>query len=209
LQRLRFEKAAEHKISINRAFLFGGPGEDLTGGATGNPIRTTQGLLGTITTNVFNANGTLTRGTIERFSQMAFRYGSSEKVLLASPTVISAINQFAQQHLMISPNEKVMGVNVNRMKTGHGDFLLVRDWMLEDGVSALNGFAGNALALDLDQIQIRYLNENGVNRDTKYLEDVIQDGGDRRADEYLSEIGQEIHNEKYHARLYNVTGWAA
>lgn len=208
LKRLRYEKGVEHKVDINRAFLFGQPSESTTGGPTGNPIRTTGGLFHKITTNAYNANSVLTRQTVELFAQMAFRYGKKQKVLLASPTVISAFSQFAQSHLMISPGETTFGVNTQKVITGHGEWMLVRDWMLEDGVSGQNGFGGNAFSLDLDQFQIRVLAENGINRDTKYLEDVVQDGADRRADEYLTEIGLQINNEKHHARLYNVTSWS-
>jgi hypothetical protein len=81
--------------------------------------------------------------------------------------------------------------------------------MLEDGVSGKNGFAGNAFSLDLDSIMMRYLADNGISRNTKYLTDAIQDGADRRADEYLTECGLQINNEKHHARIYNVTGYSA
>lgn len=209
LRRLQWEKAKEHKIDLNRAFLFSRPSEDTTGGPTGQPIRTTDSLFNKITTNVTNANGTLTPQTIENFSRQAFRYGKSKKVLIASPIIISAFHEFAKSHLNLAPNDTQYGINVSKVVTGHGQWLLVRDWMLEDGVSGQNGFGGNAFSLDLDQITIRYLADNGINRDTKYLTDVLQDGGDYRADEYLTECGLMINQEKHHARLYNVTGYSA
>lgn len=205
LNRLRFEKAAEHKIEMNRAFLFSKPSED-TSGTT--PIRTTDGLFNKITSNVTNANGTLTQNTLETFARQAFRYGKKKKILLASPTICSAINQFAKSHMTLGPGEKKYGVSTNQILTAHGTWMLMNDWMLEDGVSGQNGFGGNAFSLDLDEITIRYLADNGVSRDTKYLEDVVQDGADRRADEYLTECGLQINQEKYHARLYNVTGYS-
>ena len=207
LKRLQFEKAREHKIDMNRAFLWGRPSED-TSGTT--PFRTTDGLFNKITSNVTNANGTLTPTTIENFARQAFRYGSSpKKILLASPIIISAFNEFAKSHLNLQPSDNQYGISVSKVVTGHGEWLLVRDWMLEDGVSGQNGFGGNALSLDLDQVTIRYLADNGINRDTKYLTDVVQDGGDFRADEYLTECGLQINQEKFHARLYNVTGYSA
>lgn len=206
LKRLQFEKAREHKIDMNRAFLWGRPSED-TSGTT--PFRTTDGLFNKITSNVTNANGTLTPTTIENFARQAFRYGGSQKILLASPIIISAFNEFAKAHLNLQPSDKQYGISVSKVVTGHGEWLLVRDWMLEDGVSGQNGFGGNALSLELDQVTIRYLADNGINRDTKYLTDVVQDGGDFRADEYLTECGLQINQEKFHARLYNVSGYSA
>lgn len=209
LKLLQFKKAREHKIDINRAFLFGAPSQATTAPATA--LTTTGGLYNRITTNVYDAGGTLTRATLERFSQMAFRYSDkSEKVLLASPTVVSAITQMALSQMQIPrPGKTEFGVSVTRYITGHGTWLIMQDKMLENGVAGKNGFGSDAFSLDLDEITIRYLSGNGVNRDTKYLQDVIQDGSDRRADEYLTECGLEVHNEKYHARLYNVTNWSA
>jgi hypothetical protein len=210
LKLLQFKKAREHKIDINRAFLFGAPSQ-YANTAPSTSQTMTGGIYNRITTNVYDAGGALTRNTMERFAQMAFRYGDKdEKVLLASPTVVSAITQMALSQMQIAkPGKTDFGVNVVRYITGHGTWLVMQDKMLENGVSGKNGFGSDAFSLDLDEFQIRYLSGNGVNRDTKYLEDVIQDGSDRRADEYLTECGLEIHNEKYHARLYNVTGWSA
>lgn len=209
LRRQQFEKAREHKIDMNRAFYWSRPSEDTTGGPTGQPIRTTDGLFNKITSNVTNANGTLTPQTVENFSRQAFRYGKSKKILVAAPIVISAFAEFAKSHLQLKPGDDAFGISVSRVITGHGEWMLVRDWMLEDGVSGQNGFGGNALSLDLDEITIRYLADNGINRDTKYLTDSVQDGGDYRADEYLTECGLQVNQEKFHARLYNVTGYSA
>jgi hypothetical protein len=206
LDLLRFKKAAEHKIDINRAFLFGRKQEDTSTYST--PIRFTEGLFSKISTNVTNANGTLTQLGLETFARQAFRYGKDKKILLASPLVCSAINQFAKSHMTMSPGEKKYGVSTKTIITAHGEWILVKDWMLEDGVSGKNGFGGNAFSLDLDSISMRFLSSNGVSRDTKYLTDSVQDGSDKRSDEYLTEIGLQINNEKHHARLYNVTGFS-
>jgi hypothetical protein len=109
----------------------------------------------------------------------------------------------------MKPSERVYGVNVQQIETGHGVFMLVRDWMLEDGVTGGNGFAGMAFAVDLDEIEYFYLNENGLNRDTHITENAVVDGADRIVDEILTEGGFAIHQEKYHAKLYNVTDYSA
>ena len=206
LNLLRFKKAAEHKIDINRAMLFGRKQEDTSTYST--PIRYTEGLFSKVSTNVYNANGTLTQQTLENFARTAFRYGKDKKILLASPLICSAINQFAKSHMTLSPGEKKYGVSTRTIVTAHGEWMLVKDWMLEDGVSGKNGFGGNAFSLDIDSISMRFLSANGVSRDTKYLEDSVQDGSDKRSDEYITEIGLQINNEKHHARLFNVTGYS-
>ena len=203
------KKLREHKQKLNGAALFGRASESLTGGASSRPIRTTDGLLARITTNITNAGGVLTRKVFESYARQAFRYGKSEKTLLASPIVISAINQWATQFLLVKPSEKRFGVNVNEVQTGHGVWLLVRDWMLEDGVTGQSGFAGQAFSIDLNELFYRYLEDNGLNRDTKLTENVVQDGSDGVVDEILTEAGFQIKQEKFHARLFNCTDYSA
>lgn len=203
------KKLVEHKITMNGSFLFGTATESLTGGPNSNPIRTTMGLNSVITTNVTDAGGSLTRKTFETFSRQAFRYGSREKLLLAAPIIISAIHDWGNSFLHVGPLEKVYGVNVQRVMSGHGQWMLVRDWMLEDGVSGKNGFGGWGYSLDMDSLEYFYLSGNGQNRDTHLLEDQIKDGRDAFVDEYLTEAGLRVTQEKRFAKLYDVTDYAS
>ncbi len=201
--RLQKKKLEEHAIAINRQFLLGRATESLTGGPTlSNPIRTTMGLESVISTNRTDAAGALTRDAIESFARSAFRYGSETKLLLASPLVVSAFHMWANQHQQVSPGEKMFGVNIQKIQTGHGIWLLTRDWSLEDYIAA-QGFAGVAFSVDTKYLKYLYLG----NRDTKLFEDVIKDGRDAAVDEIKSEVGFKVMNEKAHAKLYNVTGY--
>jgi hypothetical protein len=199
----------EHKIAMNAAALWGRASEDLTGGPGGHPIRTTAGLDSVISSNIVDAGGTLTRRTFETFSRQAFRYGSRQKILLASPLLVSAFNQWAQSHMQMKPAEKVFGVDVNKIITGHGTFILVRDWMLENGIAGQNGMAGVAYAIDPKEMSYFYLKGHGESRDTHIVEDVIKDGRDAYVDEILTEGGFKFKQEKRHAKLYNITDYAA
>lgn len=200
------KKLKEHKIAMNSALLFGRASQAMAGGPNNRPIRTTQGLLSTIATNITDASGTLTKKAFEGFSRQAFRYGSQTKVLLAAPTVKSALNEWAREFLLIKPSETKYGVNIQQVETAHGMWLLVNDWMLESQGSY--GFGATALSVDLEQIKYLYLSNNGVNRDTAIHEDVVQDGTDGKTDEILTEGGFAIGQEKFHARLYNVTDYS-
>lgn len=207
-KRLHKKKLVEHKQKMNISALFGQAAEALTGGANGNPIRTTMGLNSRISSNVTDANGTLTRKTFEAFSQSAFRYGKQTKLFLASPRVISAIHDWGNSFLMVKPMEKVFGVDINRVQTGHGEFLLARDWMLEDSVAS-QGFSGLAFSVDLDDTGYIYLNENGQNRDTRVKQDAIKDGRDGVVDEILTEGGYWFRHEKKFSKLFNVSDYSA
>jgi len=196
------------KIDLNRQVLFGTKSEALTGGPNGEPIRTTMGLNSVISTNTTNASGALTETIFETFSRQAFRYGSEEKLLLAAPLIISAIHSWGNSKLQIKPMGKIYGVNVDRVSTGHGVWLIARDWMLENGVSSYNGFGGWAFSVDTDELDLHYLSGNGENRNIRLYEDVIRDGRDAYVDEASGEVGFCVHHEKKHAKLYNVTSYS-
>lgn len=203
------KKLVEHKQKMNSQALFGYASEAMTGGANGGPVRTTAGLNGVIQTNVVDAGGLLTKKTFEAFARSSFRYGSTQKLLLAAPRVISAIHDWGNSFLLVEPGEKMFGVNVEKVQTGHGVFVLARDWMLEDGVSGQNGFGSMAIAIDLDSTEYFYLEGNGESRDTRILEDVVKDGRDAYVDEILTEGGFRFMYEKKFAKLYNVTDYSA
>lgn len=196
------KKLREHKILLNSALLFSSTSESMT---ANGPVRTTMGILSQISTNVTNAEGTLTRKLFESFSRQAFRYGSSRKLLLASPIVKSAINEWAREFLLVKPSETKYGIRVQQVETAHGEWMLVNDWMLEN--QGDYGFGSMALSIDLDQIRYLYLNNNGINRDTAIYEDIVKDGKDKVVDEILTEGGFAVMQEKYHAKLYNVTDY--
>jgi hypothetical protein len=125
---------------------------------------------------------------------------------LAAPIIISAIHSWGNAKLQLKPMEKIYGVNIQRVMTGHGEWLLARDWLLENGVT--NGFGGWAFSIDLDNVDLKYLSDNGENRNFQVHEDVIKDGRDAYVDECLAEVGICIKHEKKHAKLYNVSAYS-
>lgn len=203
------KKLVEHKQKMNAQALFGYANESMTGGPNGGPIRTTAGLNSIVSTNLVDAGGLLTKKTFEDFARKAFRFGKQEKLLLAAPKIISAIHDWGNSFLLVSPGEKKLGVDIERVQTGHGVFVLARDWMLEDGVSGQNGFGAMAFAVDMDSMSYRFLEGNGESRDTRILEDVVKDGRDAYVDEILTEGGFQFQYEQKFAKLYNVTDYSA
>lgn len=204
------EKAAkEFKIQMNKAFYWGKPSEDLTGGPSGVPIRTTGGIDHHITTNRYDVanggtTGVLTKKGWETFARMAFRYGT-KRVLLASPLIISAIHEWGNGFLKLEPGSKEYGVDITNVHTGHGLFMLVKDWELRDGVSGQYGFGGYAFSLDLNAITRRVL----TGRDTKIEKDVQANDEDKHKDMLICECGLQVQQEEHHARIYGVTDYSA
>lgn len=192
-----------HKQKLNMSALFGVA--SAATGPNGQPLRTTAGLNSLIQTNLVDAGGQLTGKTFEKFARAAFRYGSPQKLLIAAPLIISAVHDWGNSKLLVKPQEKVFGVDVERVETGHGTFLLVRDWMLEDNT----GFGGMALSVDVDSAEYFYLENNGESRDTKLVEDVVKTGKDAYTDQILTEGGFAFRFEKKFAKLFNVTDYSS
>lgn len=208
-QREQKKKLIEHKEKMNISFLFGKASESNSGGPNGFPIRTTMGLNTVISTNATDAGGVLTRKTMESFAASAFRYGNKEKMLLACSKLISAIHDWGNSQMQCGPMEKVYGVNIQKIQTGHGMWLLMRDWMLENGVANKNGFRGYNFSVDVDSCEYFYLQGNGENRDTHLIENAIMDGRDAKVDQYKTEGGVRYIQEKRFAKLYDVTDYSA
>jgi hypothetical protein len=213
-KREQAKKLVEFKQDMNAQFLFGVASESLTGGPNGNPIRTTAGLNSVITSNVYDASGVFTRKGMETFARQSFRYTSGTNLLLASPVVISALHDWGNSFMQLDSATTKFGLNITRVQTGHGIWILVRDWMLENGAgSTLNGFDGWAFSLQMEDIFYRYLENNGINRDTHIIEDKFgtgsNSGRDGVVDEILAECGLQVQQEKHHAKLFNAVDYSA
>ncbi len=179
-------KLKEHKRAIESAGLWSRASETLAAGAPGT-IRTTMGFRGRISTNVTNANTTLTESGWLSYAEQAFKsYAGPRKVAIAAPRVISALDFFADGKLRLQPGDKVLGVTVQRYFTTHGELLIVRNRLMAAGTNS-QGFQGDCYALDLASIEFAPLNGNGINRDTHLLENVVLTGADLFQDEWLTE----------------------
>lgn len=210
-ERKRLHKKAlkEFKEQLNAALLWSKAYQGLTAGENSKPLRSTMGLNSRVTTNVVDAGGVLTPKLFNTFLEAGCRYGSREKVLLASSRVVQAINAWAINHLNVTTSETVYGVKIQKIMSPFGvEFMLINDWMLEDHV-ANQGFKGLAYIVDLECVEYKYLEGDGNNRDTKLYEDVVEDGSDRTVDQILAEVGFVIGEEKKHAKLFNVTDYQA
>lgn len=209
-QREHKKKLKEHKIAMNSSFLFGKASETMDYAGTGRPLRTTMGINSVISANgtAVDAGGALTYLTFEEFSRRAFRYGKNTKLLLCAPILKSAITFWGFSKLLISPGETRLGVNIQKVITAHGTWLLTNDWMLENSaLGSTTGFGGMGFSIDLDQLDMRYLNANGENRNTHIIENAVKDGRDGYMDEILTEAGLVIKQPLYHTKLYNITSF--
>lgn len=191
----RRKMATQHAFEQERAFIFGKKAE-VTG--TTHKVRTTGGLLSWITTNVTNVNGSLTASGLETFFSTAFRYGSKTKLLLVSRLVASQLDLIAEGRIMTSVGADTYGVNMSKYVSTHGTVMIHIHDMLE------KDYSGYAILVDLENIKKRYMVNSEGKRDGMLRTNIENPDTDGWVDEYLSEVGLHVIQEKTHAVLKGV-----
>lgn len=160
------------------------------------------GLFEFIQTNRMDVGGVLTEWDLDAFCKILFRYGSSRKLLLASPTVIQAINNFAKEKLVTIPEDERYGLALREYRSPFGDLVLVNHWMLSGDV-----YGGYAVGIDTDNILVRTLRgKDGSNRYFRRIRNIQANDQDARKDELLSELTLQVLSEKTMALMTGVTG---
>lgn len=193
--RLRAKKLLEHRLDIARISIWGEKKEDLS---SGKPRRMTAGINSFIQTNRKDMGGPLTEAEWENFLEMGFSYGSKTKLFVCSRTVGAAINMIAQNKIITTSGEETYGIRLPKYRSFHGDVIIAVDRSLE------NAYAGYGFLLDMKNIVYRPLN----GRDTKLHSNIQANDVDGWVDEYLTEFGMMVRQEKTHAVLFGVTGFA-
>ncbi len=180
------KKAIEHMIDIERAFLFGKKAIN-TGGT--HPKRYTGGIIPAVT--VYKTANVDTEAEFEDWlGAQAFAHGNVEKYFYASSAVISMINSWAKKKVELVQSEKVYGMRINRYESPFGTVNMIRHPLLTG-----TKYGNYGVMLDMECLTYRYLS----NRDTKLLTNRQAPGEDSRVDEYLSECGLQMEQDKRHA----------
>lgn len=185
--RLTRDKSLDHRLALERQFLFGERKEDTT-----NKRRMSRGLEKFITTNVYDAGETLTESEFDTsVCETVFKYGTKRKVLIASPRLISIISGFAKEKLQTSQGAKEYGLDLQEYVSPHGRLVLAPSKALEQY------YAYHSFIVDMKYISIRPL------RDTILRRNIHAPDVDGFLDEYVSEVGLEVRVEKAHLTLKN------
>jgi hypothetical protein len=142
-----------------------------------------------LTSNIKDAGGQLTGNELEDWLEDVYQHvsGGDSRLLLASPKIISVIDQLAVGNLQVVPSDKTFGIAVRQWLTGHGTFNIVKHRLLDSGVGG-TGFQGYGLLVDPTKWSYRPLGS----RSTKLRVDVGVDGDDAWTDEYLTEAGWQV-----------------
>jgi hypothetical protein len=190
-------KGIEHAKDLEYSFLLGRKSAT-TPGATQN--RTTGGVLSFITTNQTDAGGDLSEAEFNAFMAQVHRYGSGQKLALASATAVGALNKFPASKQQTKNDETTYGMNVTQYTSPFGSINLVYHPLLEG-----TKYGGYIVVIDMGQAAYRYLANDELNRDTKVLQNRQPNDQDGRKDEYLSEVGLEFGQQRMHGVLTGIT----
>ena len=197
------DKGIEHAMKIESAFLFGQRAEYLTTSATNatttHPLRLTGGILYYISSNAVSIGGALSEASFNndflRYVFTADKNFRQKRTLFVSALVGGIMNQWANGKIQLVPSDKTFGIRVNRYLSFYGEVNVVLHPLLEGDV-----YSGYAIAADLENVGYRHL------RDTMLEEDIVQDGTDKRTDQFLTEAGLMVRLEGVHGYAYGITG---
>ena len=198
-EQIRGEKAVEHAIDIERAFMFGVKDEVTSGNSV---FRTTDGFFAIATSNVTDFLGaTLSEPDVEAVMEDVFLHTASgdTRTLFASASVVTAFDQLGVDKLQLVPSDKTYGLAVRQYVTSHGTFNIVKNRLLEDGAGG-TGTGDWAMIVDPKMLKLRPFS-NGA---TRLLLDRQGPGVDGWVDEYLTECGLQLTNPEVHGVLKNI-----
>ena len=198
-------RGIEHSMKIESQFLFGQKKEYLTSSATNptssHPLRLTAGILSFITSNTLSVGGALTEATFNNnFLKDVFTADKNfrkKRTLFVSPLVGAVMNQWGNGKIRLVPSDQTFGITVNRYLSFFGEVNVVLHPLLEGDT-----YGGYAIAVDLENVGYRFL----TGRDTMLETDIVQDGTDKRTDQFLTEAGLQVRLEGVHGYAYGITG---
>lgn len=198
--KLRADKAVEHAIDIEKAFLHGERAETTSGNSV---FRLTRGFIQWATENIKDFGGTVTEAELEDWTADIFNAtgGSSTRLLLAANKVVSIIDQLAAARLQMVPSDKTYGIAVGQYITSHGTLNIVKHRLLENGAGG-QGYANYALAVEPRSLMLRPFALGGR---TQLRMNVQTPGVDGWIDEYMSELGLQFTLAKVHGVGKNMT----
>jgi len=187
-----------HMSDIERAMIFGKRQE--VGGTTSQPLRTTGGLLESISTvkdgTTDYTNGVITEADFDLLLiEEIFKYGSNQKIAFVGPRVANHLQQIGKNRFQPTQVQGTYGVNVTRYQTFAGDLLV----HLHPQFRQLSHMRDSMLVVDFPDLEYRYLE----GRDTSLLENRQNNDEDLVKHEYLTECGLELKQDLTHAYIKN------
>lgn len=197
----RKKAGKEFRIQMERSYLWGEKSD--VAEAT---KRYTDGVIARISTNVTAAaSNNITMDTFEAFLADGFRYGPARKMLFASRDIVSYLSLLAADTRFQSrPTDKSFPLALTEYVSPHGKCYIATHNLLEGAGANAEAYGGWCLLLDLDSIFHRPLS----GRNTMLRTNIQANDQDGRIDGYLAECACQLIQEKNHAIMNDITGYA-
>ena len=196
----RKKKASEHLTDKENMFFFGARSYSA---GTNNPRHTAGGLIEYISTNVTSAS-TLDKGTFNDFMRTGLQYGSSNKVLFASPIVAQVVSEFLGDNwVQAAPSSTAWGAKVDAyISAVYGTSIPVvvkRQWGAYGALTA-NFYSTKAFLVDMESVA------EATMQSSQLLRNRQANDADEVAEEYLYEGTRVVAQETHHSLLDDVVG---
>ena len=189
-----------HSTDIERALWDGQRSENTF---NGKPQRTLGGIDSFIDSgNIVTAGASTDMEQIETWMELAFRFGSSEKVGFCGNYALTVLNQICRKNstFNLTSGDKEYGMKVNRLICPHGEIVLKTHPLFNQQVGGLTGgtayYGKNSWLYILDMEQFKYVYMKG--RDTKYQKKLEDNSLDGIQSGYLTECSLEVHHPENH-----------
>ena len=127
--------------------------------------------------------------------EKVFKYGSRQRLVYCGVKVIEHLQKLGKDRWQPTQIGESYGMNIMRYITPAGHLLV----HLHPQFRWFPAYEGSALFLDFKNIKYRHLRD----RDTHLLTDRQANDADLEKDEYLTECGVEITQDKVHAWVDN------
>lgn len=191
-------RGQEHVAGIERAFLFGRRKAD--DDTYDKRAYNTGGLFQFIQSKVTtDDNGTLTETEFMDWLEDLFEYGSNEKMVFVGDIISAALAKWYKNDLQVDPNFLQLGLSVAKVVTPSGKIAYVKHH--EAFTRTSQSLRGTALGLDMSHVKIRTYRPTVLNMG------IQSPSADKYLDEWLTEIGLQVGQEKHHAVLKGVTAY--
>lgn len=153
---------------------------------------------------ITNAAGTISVDSFTTYAERCGRYHtnkSDEKLVLCGSGALIVMNKMFRMNstFKVEDGAKIYGLNVTRVITPFGTFNLVTHPLFNEDPTMRYWM----LFLDIWSLKFRPL----LNRDTRLLKNVQNNGDDFRSDKFLTEAGLEFWFPEQHLLLKNVQNY--
>lgn len=188
----RREALLFHMEARQRAYMFGQRALGFEAG-TGKPIHTGRGVFNWIVSNIHDCLGAFSKQKFDLFCEAIFRYGGKRKRLFCSSEMLDAIDQMVlnNSNYLITDKTKTWGARIVEYQSPYGIVEIQYDRLMSQIKP------GYAVAIDIDSIKLRYLQETRVKTNVQATD------YDGYKDEILTEDHIQLMNEERHGIIHN------